>query len=266
VPSTPAIACPIEASPPIDHPLLLSQVNPATIHHAIQCNLGNLFFIHYTATNTFRPQWFLVQIDINASNHHPECIHHVTSGIYFVKFFAKHPTDEVLSDPDSRWWPEWHEYTLRHPSNELTYGPHVLFSPRAVPDPNKYIIRSDAINLSNHYLLGPMTFQPKPAKPSTLPLEAWTLLVDRCAGLVICPPSLSNRTRERSKRHGTPKLPLATSSTSAPKHTKPHTLTKDYAKRVKSLICSFIPKRTTTQPNPGSPNHAHPPHSDLNPP
>jgi len=181
------------------HPTAHFDPNPSALDAAIQSSTDRLFFISYCPTGTFRPCWYLIQMPDSTPTQLPTPSPSPNGSP--VIFFAKHPNDEPLSDSDSRWWPEWHQYTINTIDQIMDFGPRILFPPWAKPDPSHYALWSDTIHLShpNTYLFGPFNFASPPAKRNTIHLELWAILADRCAGHGICPPSLSSHTREHSK-------------------------------------------------------------------
>jgi hypothetical protein len=106
-------------SAPIPSPSSTS--NPSNLLQRIQSSTDKLFFIAYHAPGTFRPRWYLVQVDLDSTARHPDCPNFASTGRYYVHFFARHPDDFQLSDLCSRWWPEWHRYT-RNADGIIDYG------------------------------------------------------------------------------------------------------------------------------------------------
>jgi hypothetical protein len=117
---------------------------------------------------------------------------------YTVDFYAKHPNDASLADPDSRWWPEWHEYIIAA-DGVPEFGRRVLLTHRAKPNLDKFALYYDNIDLaSDSTLFGPFDFdQTSTRARQVVTREIWARLCDLCMGRGIVPPKMNTRTRER---------------------------------------------------------------------
>ncbi|MGH7955061.1 MAG: hypothetical protein ACREOZ_03790 [Gloeomargaritales cyanobacterium] len=102
---------------------------PTDFPGALRASRDRLAFISYTPADTMRPRWYLVQVDLESSKRHPEIIACDRERLFYVEFYAKHPSDEEICDASARWWREWHEYTRDPATNEIMYGQRVLFRP-----------------------------------------------------------------------------------------------------------------------------------------
>ena len=93
------------------------------MHESLE-NTDCFFFIHYLPEDTVKPRWFRVQV-----NHIETAILKMnpsTTGDYHVTFLSRHPDDNHLCDDITRWWPEWHAYSLND-ENIPVYGLPMLF-------------------------------------------------------------------------------------------------------------------------------------------
>jgi len=159
----------------------------------LQLSTDKLFFIQFTPTNTLRPKWYLVQVqmDQHSAGDAP--------GTYFCTFFQKHIRDLQLPDNMSRWWADWRE--LKWTSEDsYEYGKRILFQPRNKPDPRKYGKFGLDIKLmeADRILAGPFDFlakTPSRAGKSFVSNEAWAELGRRCRSTSLTPPLLSQSTR-----------------------------------------------------------------------
>jgi hypothetical protein len=121
---------------------------------SINSIIDKLFFIGYVSGQKFRPRWYLVKVASVQTRTSPS----VLCPVYTVEYFAKHPNDKSLDDPDSRWWPEWHEYTIGD-DGVPEFGRRVLLSPRTKPNPDKFALYSDNLYLSGQTaFVGPFNF------------------------------------------------------------------------------------------------------------
>ncbi|MGH7954580.1 MAG: hypothetical protein ACREOZ_01315, partial [Gloeomargaritales cyanobacterium] len=152
------------------------------LFHQITKSRDKLFFISFTTTDAMRPQWYLITVDLSASTIHPSTTDHASTGRYYVNFYAKHPSDNHLSDHMSRWWMEWHEYQ-KDEQGIIEYGKRVLHRPKTTPDPNRYITWSDDIDfLAVPPLVGPFNFADASQSPTAknsnqhVALTHWTTL------------------------------------------------------------------------------------------
>jgi hypothetical protein len=167
------------------------------IYDSITASRDKFFFSGYINEQTFRPRWYLVRVAKEQQGTAPSVI----CSTYTVEFFAKHPSDDFLADPDSRWWPEWHEYS-RSNDGVMELGRRVLMSPKATPNLNKFTMYSDNIDLiSDLALIGPFNFASGSTRSKQMvELSEWVCLSDACMGRGINPPRMSTRTRERAPR------------------------------------------------------------------
>jgi hypothetical protein len=171
------------------------------LYDAIQGSTDKLFFIRYAAAGTFRPRWYLVRVAAVQTRTAPS----VECSTYTVEFMAKHVNDIALSDPDSRWWPEWHEYEIAA-DGVPEFGRRILLSPRARPDPDRFTVYSDNVDLTSAgTLVGPFDFEETVSRQkSIVSMEHWSKLSDACMGRGIVPPQLTTRTRERGRPNAMP--------------------------------------------------------------
>jgi hypothetical protein len=86
--------------------------NAEDLYEQIQASQDKLFFIQYGVDQTFNPNWYIVRISAEQRDTAPSWI----CTTYTIDVYTKHPNDVDISDPDSRWWPEWHEHVI------VTYG------------------------------------------------------------------------------------------------------------------------------------------------
>ena len=103
-----------------------SPLTPLQLHNSIQQSNDKLFFINYTPEHTIQPQWYLIQVDLDASSSLPstaDCMH---TGTYYITFFLKHPHDKNKADSTARWWPEWHQYKRSPTDGNIEYGKIML--------------------------------------------------------------------------------------------------------------------------------------------
>ena len=71
-----------------------------------------------------------------------------TTGYYHVTFLSRHPDDNHLCDDVSRWWPEWHEYSMND-ENIPVYGSRMLLKPNRKTDLKKYMLWSNSVHLTD---------------------------------------------------------------------------------------------------------------------
>ena len=133
-----------------------STPSPLTLRRSLS-NSDCLYFTRYVPENTFKPFWFLVQI-----NHAETTLLNLDSkhtGDYHVTFIFRHPDVSHLCDDTDRWWPLWHEYK-NDVNNVPLYGARMLFGPKRKLDLSKYILWTDSVHLtdSSCYLHGPFNF------------------------------------------------------------------------------------------------------------
>jgi hypothetical protein len=84
---------------------------PSQLYVDITTSVDRLFFISYTNLGTIRPRWFLIFVDLPQTELDPRCTNHIEDGVYYCHFLHRHPDDKSEQDQDTRWWPEWHQYT-----------------------------------------------------------------------------------------------------------------------------------------------------------
>ena len=123
----------------------------------------------------------------------------MNTGIYYITFFFKHPNDKNKADSTSRWWPEWHQYKRSKIDNIIEYGKIMLHRPNATPDPDKYILYADQLNLTkpNTILTGPFNFDTsfsttRHTIPQFIHQSHWQKLMTKCTQLSIRLPTLSS--------------------------------------------------------------------------
>ena len=82
-----------------------------------------------------------------------------TKGNYHVLFLEMHPDDNYLYDDKTRWWPEWNDYKLDD-NNFPVYRAHVLFSPKRKSNLKKYVLWSNAVQLTDakYFIHGPFKY------------------------------------------------------------------------------------------------------------
>ena len=123
---------------------------------------------------------------------------------YHVIFMSRHPDDVILCDDKARWWPLWYEYT-NNLDNVPIHRARILFRQKRIPDPNKYILWTDSIHLTDTscYLHGPFNFEPYsdniPAKKHVA-LTHWEYLLTICNKLSVVSPILSTLTQAKVAR------------------------------------------------------------------
>ena len=94
---TPCVPPLLEQLPDTDIP---SPLSPLVVYNSLS-NSNSLFFIRYTPEDTFKQQWFLVQIDYDESTILK--MKAESTGDYHVNFLARHPDDKHLCDDKARW-------------------------------------------------------------------------------------------------------------------------------------------------------------------
>ena len=115
------------------------------MHESLE-NTDCFFFIHYLPEDTVKPRWFRVQV-----NHIETAILKMnpsTTGDYHVTFLSRHPDDNHLCDDITRWWPEWHAYSLND-ENIPVYGLPMLFKPNIKPNLAKYMLWTESVHLTD---------------------------------------------------------------------------------------------------------------------
>ena len=95
----------------------------------------------------------------------------------------------------TRWCPLWYEYK-KNRNNVLIYGDRMLFGPKRKPDPNKYILRTDSVHLTDTscYLNGTFNFDSHSdiiTAKQHVALTHWEYLLTVCSTLGIVSPILS---------------------------------------------------------------------------
>jgi hypothetical protein len=183
-----------------DHKFSVSSINSSTLHEAILLSQDKLFFVRYVTEGTLRARWYLVSVDIEQTQQTIDQFGEPSlSGIYYVHFYARHPSDKALPDSTARWWPEWHQYTTDS-VGVIDYGKRVLFAPSISPDPDYNIAWADTVNLQDPSirLLGPFDFTPPyqvhhgrtPSFRQYVPEAQWIALTEICVSSGIVPPQL----------------------------------------------------------------------------
>ena len=151
-----------------------------------------------------RPKWYLIQVDMDATLEANPQVR--TTGIYYCNFLAKHPNDMNKNDEYSRFWPDWYEYTKHSTTNIIQYGKRILFPPHQTPNPDKYILWADEIDLhtNSNILLGPFNFEPLSSANRTrykIHHVQWDQCYQQCNAQNITPPSISSRVHQQPLPH-----------------------------------------------------------------
>ena len=107
-----------------------------------------------------------------------------------------------LCDDMTRWCPLWCEYKNDR-NNVPIYGVRMLFGPKRKPDPNKYILRTDSVHLTDIscYLHGPFNFDSHSdiiTAKQHFALTHWEYLLIVCNTLGIVSPILSTLTDSKA--------------------------------------------------------------------
>jgi len=187
-------------------PLPPSQPSTPSLHESIINSRDKLFFIKYTPNGTVRERWYLIQIDLEATE--DAKLDPIQTQTYWCVFHAKHANDEKKSDEIARWWPLWYEYTTSE-DNVITYGKRILFRPDHLPSSEKYIQWAEPFHLPSIHLFGPFDFLPIDSSNRTkniVPLPIWRSFRDICIDLYLEPPTFG--------AHNGPKMPTTNSSKS----------------------------------------------------
>ena len=169
-----------------------STTDSNSIHHKITTSQDKLFFVKYCHNGTLRPRWYLIQVDLVATE---EVVpDHQSSGVYYCGFLARHPNDKGKSDEFSRWWPDWYEYTKCPETDDVIFGDRILFPPTRLPDSTRYVQWAEELNLANtdHVLVGPFNFEPISVSNRTrskVAGEYWRKCYDLCVSLHLLPPT-----------------------------------------------------------------------------
>ena len=199
----------------VAQPSIVETVNTvasAGIHADILSSNDKLFFISCTVSGTMKRKWYLVKVDLEASEQ--SCAEFASTSLYYCSFLAKHPADMNKSDEYSRWWPDWYKYSRDSVTNDIIYGYRMLFRPSMNPDPAKYIEWADTVNFAepNTILTGPFDFEKISSSNRTrnkVSGEDWRNLCDKCALDGLLPPTtgsstfnipINNGSRKRSKK------------------------------------------------------------------
>jgi hypothetical protein len=186
--------CSVPPIPEIDSNLIKHSLQ--SLYHGIAKSKDKLFFITYTPANTLTAKWFLVQLEEDLTTQLRAATHNSNtqpSSIFVCSFLARHPDDCKKSDPRSRWWPDWYSYSTCPKTQEIVYKQRKLFQPSATPNPSKYILWQDTIDLIENTLLGPFNFAPITATQRTrniVPHILWHSLHSICLSRNLHPPSL----------------------------------------------------------------------------
>ena len=185
----------------------------AALFQAITASRDRLFFVAFRPDGTLRAQWYLVSVDLEQTALESNCVNAQSTGTFYVHFYTRHPADHSETDVTTRWWPEWHEYTIDN--DIIEYGKKIIIYPTVTPDPSRVIAWAQPLNLCNPatYLLGPFDFQdpalnPPGRSPSFrqyVPSTLWTQLAELCVERGVVPPHLvqlqpSSATNPRRRR------------------------------------------------------------------
>ena len=105
-----------------------------------------VFSLFNIPENNFKGGWLLIQIKCDELT--PLKIDSKHAGDYHSMFIPWCLDDSHLCDETTRWWLLWHEYT-NNKSNVPIYDARMLCGPKRKPDPNKYILWTDSIDLTD---------------------------------------------------------------------------------------------------------------------
>ena len=194
----------------LSHHLWKPTCDPQRLFQRINESIDRLFFVAYRNAGTLRPIWALVQVDLAQTHNVKAQCEPEVDGKYYVHFLSKPVADQRLSDPSSRWWPRWHEFTTSDRFG-ITYGAQVEIKPTRTPCSSKYIAWADVMTLTSPTvaLIGPFDFQPielndpgrTPSYSQYVPLALWEELALRCPAIGInCPMLVDKRQERRNKR------------------------------------------------------------------
>lgn len=183
----------------------IARRDPAELANALLHSHDKLFFVAYAPTGTLCMHWYLVCLDFDACARVSRAKDHAATGHYVVDFFAKFSRDRYQSDPDSRWWPEWQEFSFGS-NGEMELGARIEFAPNRRPDLDRFTTYSDVLDLCNPdvCLVGPFDFADAPSRKSrdSVPLAEWHRLRDAVQGREIVAPMLQTPLQpRRSNRH-----------------------------------------------------------------
>ena len=145
---------------PHDRPSTTLLFHPAELHAAILTTTDHLFFVSVTLSGTLRARWYLVAVDLaQTAAAFDRCGDPASTGMYYVHFYTRHPSDTSETDVSARWWPEWHEFT-RDSDGVIDYGKQFLVHPTRTPRADRYIAWADTVHLCDPTLrlLGPFDF------------------------------------------------------------------------------------------------------------
>jgi hypothetical protein len=184
-----------------DRPAVVPLFTPAALHTAISESGDRLFFVSVTSNGTLRDRWYLVAVDLPQTAAAVDiCGDPATTGLYYVHFYTRHPSDVSETDLSARWWPEWHEYT-RDADGIVDYGDRFLVYPTRTPRADRYIAWADTVNLCDPAtrLLGPFDFLDPSLNPpgrsvsfrQYVPAPLWADLAELCLSRGILPPDLA---------------------------------------------------------------------------
>ena len=183
------------------------------LSNAIALSTDRLFFVAVRLPGTLRPQWYLVQVDLQQYDNSDEInvSNSKSTGLYFCHFCTPPLADKKYSHPESRWWPIWHKYTTDIRDGIVTYGDQVeMFPNRRRPSSKLYIPWADTLDLCDPlvYLLGPFNFNephtnPRDRTPSFrqfIDQDLWMSLVSLCIDQGVIPPRLNSNLPSRKRR------------------------------------------------------------------
>jgi hypothetical protein len=138
-----------------------------------------------------RAKWFLVAVDLlQTASDVNRCGDPAMSGKYFVQFYGRHPSDDIESDCEARWWPLWHEFVISA-DGVIDYGKRVLIPPSQTVNLHDVIPWGECVTLTDASvcLLGPFNFQDPCLNPPGRSVrsrqyvshDVWTQLSEICS-------------------------------------------------------------------------------------
>jgi hypothetical protein len=162
-----------------------------TLWHQLEASIDRLFFISFRLPGTMRAKWFLVAVDLlQTASDVNRCGDPAMSGKYFVQFYGRHPSDDIESDCEARWWPLWHEFVISA-DGVIDYGKRVLIPPSQKVNLHDVIPWGECVTLTDASvcLLGPFNFQDPCLNPPGRSVrsrqygshDVWTQLSEICS-------------------------------------------------------------------------------------